>query len=239
MKTYSKTDTGRVRETNQDSIYSKDGPLGTLPNLFAVADGMGGHRAGDFASRFAIEKLVTLVSADNRPDPNIVITDALVKTNEELYRISMSDPEKNGMGTTFVAAVIKDGILYAFNVGDSRLYIINKNIEQVTKDHSYVQEMVNNGRLREQAARIHPQKNVITRAVGVFPTLEVDCFKRALRPHDEILLCSDGLTNMLDNQRIEQLVRTGLDPVEKVERLIKAANDNGGTDNISVVYIET
>ena len=239
MKSYSKTDIGKVRQMNQDFIYSKDGPIGALPNLFAVADGMGGHRAGDFASRYVIDKVVTLISADNRPDPESVIKKALTIANEELYEISMKDPDKNGMGTTFVAAVIKDGLLYAFNVGDSRLYVINKSIEQVTNDHSYVQEMVDNGKLRQGAARLHPQKNVITRAVGVFPDLEIDCFKRVLRPHDEILLCSDGLTNMLDDTRIEQLIRTGIDPVDKVERLIQSANDNGGTDNISVVYIET
>ena len=142
------------------------------------------------------------------------------------------------MGTTFVGAVIDDGTLFAFNVGDSRLYVINHRIEQVTQDHSYVQEMVKNGELRQKDTRNHPRKNIITRAVGVSPVVEVDFFKRPLSKGDGILICSDGLSNMLEDLRIEQLLKTGVDPIDKVERLINAANENGGTDNISVVYID-
>ncbi len=238
MKTFSMTDTGKIRQTNQDFICSMDEPVGNLPNLFIVADGMGGHRAGDFASKYAVERVTALIKEDERKNPQEIIETAIKTANRELFELSAEDPEKNGMGTTFVGAVIDDGTLFAFNVGDSRLYVINHRIEQVTQDHSYVQEMVKNGELRQKDTRNHPRKNIITRAVGVSPVVEVDFFKRPLSKGDGILICSDGLSNMLEDLRIEQLLKTGVDPIDKVERLINAANENGGTDNISVVYID-
>ncbi|MCR4842019.1 MAG: Stp1/IreP family PP2C-type Ser/Thr phosphatase [Eubacterium sp.] len=237
MKSFSGTDAGKVRRVNQDYIYTGDEPVGNLPNLFVVADGMGGHKAGDYASRYAVDRVIELAAQSADEDIDKIVTDALVQVNKELIEEAMCDPDKEGMGTTFVAAVIDGDVLHAFNVGDSRLYLVNHAIRQVTRDHSYVQEMVKNGRLNKKQARNHPRKNVITRAVGVSPELEVDVFTEKLNKGDEVLLCSDGLTNMVEDTLIEQIIKAGTDLVDEVTRLIAAANENGGIDNISVVLI--
>ena len=142
------------------------------------------------------------------------------------------------MGTTFVAASIEGRHLSIANVGDSRLYIVNHKIQQVTRDHSYVQEMVRLGKMDEEDARTHPDKNVITRAVGAASELEVDFFEFDLQPFDRILLCSDGLTNMVEDEQIRRIMCSQRDLAESVQRLIATANQNGGKDNISVIIIE-
>ena len=227
-----------MRQMNQDYIYSTDQPLGNLPNLFIVADGMGGHKAGDFASKFTVERVVELVSESEETDPEKILGEALRVTNQELIRQAYMDPEKQGMGTTFVAATIAGKHLRVFNVGDSRLYLLNHQIEQVTQDHSYVQEMVQKGELNQEDARLHPRKNVITRAIGASPELVYDFFERQLSKADEILLCSDGLTNMLEDTEIQRIVKTQPDPIAKVDKLIEAANEHGGADNISAILIQ-
>ena len=143
------------------------------------------------------------------------------------------------MGTTVVAATVSDDTLYVANVGDSRLYLIDKGITQVTKDHSLVAELVRKGSLDESQAKLHPDKNIITRAIGAAPSVEIDFFEVELSPGDIILMCTDGLTNMVDDDEILRIVRCGVDVPEMAENLIKMANHNGGKDNIGVVIIES
>lgn len=238
MKTFSMTDVGRRREMNQDYIYTSEVSVGNLPNLFIVADGMGGHNAGDFASRYTVENVVESIAASGLTEPVALLGEALRKVNENLLKLSEENAQLRGMGTTFVAATITQDRLNVANVGDSRLYIVNQKIVQVTRDHSLVQEMVRLGEMNQEQARIHPDKNIITRAVGAFKEIEVDYFEINLKPGDRVLLCSDGLTNMIEDFEIRQIMCSQRDIVESVERLVAAANQNGGRDNISVIIID-
>lgn len=239
LKTYSMTDIGRRRKLNQDTVYSCEHPLGNLNNLFIVCDGMGGHRAGDYASAYTVKAIEREVEACDDSSPIKVLREAISIANAEIYEKASSEIDFAGMGTTCVAATIDGDTMYVANVGDSRLYLIDKEITQVTKDHSLVAEMVRKGSLDESQARIHPDKNIITRAIGAAPTVEIDFFEVELNPGDIILMCTDGLTNMVDDDEILRLVRTGVDTADIAENLIKMANHNGGKDNIGVVIVET
>ena len=200
MESYALTDVGRVRAMNQDYIYASPEPVGTLPNLFLVADGMGGHRAGDYASRYMVENLVIYLNKHRGTGVVGQLKNAIDQVNRGLYKESLSQEEFYGMGCTLVAGVVEDNILYVANVGDSRLYLIHGSlIHQVTRDHSYVEEMRRRGKITEADARTHPQKNLITRAVGVEPYVEGDLFEVRLTEKDMLLLCSDGLTGMAED----------------------------------------
>lgn len=239
MKTFSVTDVGRRRETNQDYMYTSETNVGNLPNLFLVADGMGGHAAGDYASRFTVQKITEFVRESKQQEPVAVIKQAIVYANALLLREANSDPGKRGMGTTLVAATIKDRKLFASNVGDSRLYVVNhKGIRQITRDHSLVEEMVRMGEMDKEEAKDHPDKNIITRAIGVLPDVSADFFEVEIDPGDMVLMCSDGLTNMVRDEEIRQIILGQRDIVEKAEKLVETANRNGGRDNITVVLIE-
>lgn len=238
LKTFSMTDVGKKRELNQDYIYTSEMPVGNLPNLFIVADGMGGHKAGDYASRYTVETMLAEISESKETDPKKLLTQAIARANSFVYEKAMENPDMSGMGTTVVAAVCMEDELLVANVGDSRLYLINDTIRQITVDHSLVEEMIRRGGLDREAARLHPDKNIITRAVGVKEEVEVDFFRVALLRDDTILLCSDGLSNMVEDEQIRLIVSGQRDIVEKTEELIKAANENGGTDNISAILIE-
>ncbi|MBQ0028478.1 MAG: Stp1/IreP family PP2C-type Ser/Thr phosphatase [Lachnospiraceae bacterium] len=238
MKTFSITDIGRKRKLNQDYVYTSETPVGALPNLFVVADGMGGHKAGDYASRCTIETMVEY--AENADDTGIVavLEQAILKANEVVIEKAESDEALNGMGTTVVAACIDGDEMCVANVGDSRLYVVsNREITQITRDHSLVEEMVRMGGLKREQARTHPDKNIITRAIGAQQNLEIDFFKVKLDPDDLVLMCSDGLTNMLEDEEIRMILQGQRDLVEKAECLVNAANNNGGKDNITVVLI--
>ena len=238
LKTFSKTDIGRKRKINQDNVYTCEVPLGNLPNLFVVCDGMGGHKAGDFASAYAVKALEREVMLCEETEPVRIIREAIECANREIYEKAASEEQLRGMGTTAVVATIIDHTLIVANVGDSRLYIINDDIEQITKDHSLVEEMVRIGELDRSEAREHPDKNIITRALGVTENVEVDFFEVELKKGDIILMCSDGLTNMVEDEDIRMVVKAQRDVVQIVEELIKVANHNGGSDNIGVVIIE-
>ena len=238
MKTFSMTDIGKRREMNQDYIYTSETPVGNLANLFIVADGMGGHKAGDLASRYTVEHVVEVIKGSGLTGPISLLGAALRQVNAELLTLASENPQLKGMGTTFVGATIMQDCLYVANVGDSRLYLVNQDIVQVTRDHSLVQEMVRMGEMNQAQARVHPDKNIITRAVGAFKEVEADFFEVNLRPGDRILLCSDGLTNMLEDSDIRKIMCSQRDLVESVERLVEAANQNGGKDNISVIIID-
>lgn len=238
MKTFSVTDIGRLREMNQDYVYTSDTPVGVLPNLFLVADGMGGHNAGDYASKFTVETIVSLIREAKEGDPKELLSEAIKEANRRLLLEASSDPALFGMGTTLVAMVINGNRMLVANVGDSRLYIVNARISQVTVDHSYVQEMVRIGEMNENEARVSPEKNIITRAIGAEEELLVDFFEKTLAPGDEILMCTDGLTNMVDDEDIRRIIGGQRDVVEKAMKLVQRANENGGRDNISVVIVD-
>ena len=238
MKACALTDTGRVRTANQDYVYASVEPVGSLPNLFVVADGMGGHQAGDYASRYIVENLVSYLQYTENSQIVPLLREGILKVNTMLYQESKEKPELSGMGTTLVAAVADENPLYVANVGDSRLYLVRDRIRQVTRDHSYVEELVSLGRLERGSKDYKDKKNIITRAVGTEDKLLVDFFEVGLEPGDFILMCSDGLSNMLEDVEMEEIVGSDLELEEKAEKLITVANDNGGKDNIAVVLVD-
>ena len=215
MRTFSITDVGMVRQVNQDYVYATDQPLGILQNLFVVADGMGGHQAGDYASKYTVEV-----------------------ANREIIREASKDEHLKGMGTTVVAATIMNQMMYFANVGDSRLYLINQGIQQLTKDHSLVEEMVRLGGIKPEEAKHHPDKHIITRAIGAKADVDVDLYEHRLKRGDIILMCTDGLSNMVEDEELFHIVQGGRDIVEAGQTLVDTAKENGGTDNIGVVLIE-
>ena len=183
MKTFSITDVGMVRQVNQDYVYTTDNPIGPLPNLFVVADGMGGHKAGDYASKYTVEVM-----------------------KKELAQSEEKDVEKG--------------------------------ITQLTKDHSLVEEMVRLGGIKPEEAKHHPDKNIITRAIGAKNNVDVDFYEHRLKRGDIILMCTDGLSNMVEDEELFHIVQGGRDIVEAGTALVDAAKENGGTDNIGVVLME-
>ena len=238
LKAYAKTDIGRKRQLNQDFIYLSEMPVGNLPNLFIVADGMGGHNAGDYASRYAVETMVDVIGASFEKSPIKILGGAIERANTLIRQRAQEEKAYSGMGTTVVAATCIGKYLEVANVGDSRLYVINDTIMQITQDHSLVAEMVRMGGIDKESARNHPDKNIITRAIGARDYIEPDFFNLELQAGDMILLCSDGLTNMIDDEEIRRILSEGGSLEERVEKLVDTANQNGGKDNISVIVIE-
>ena len=239
MRIYSATDVGQKRKMNQDYVFVSQEPVGNLPNLFAVADGMGGHNAGDYASAHAVQTLVSQIQADADFNPIKVIRHAIEAANTEIIDQAQRDEGLRGMGTTMVVATIVGNYAYVANVGDSRLYVVQGQIRQVTRDHSLVQEMVRLGEINAEEARNHPDKNIITRALGAEKTVDVDFFDLKLEPGNTILMCSDGLSNMVEDRKMEEiLTNPDKDITWKGDTLIREANQNGGKDNIAVILIE-
>ena len=212
--------------------------MGNLPNVFIVADGMGGHNAGDYASKVTVETMLAEMQSSFEKNPTLIFRRAIEEANEVIRRRADEDKKLEGMGTTVVVASCMGRFLQVANVGDSRLYVVNREIRQITRDHSLVEEMIRMGGLDRADARNHPDKNIITRAVGAEDQVEPDFFTVELREGDTVLMCSDGLTNMLEDEEIRMIISGARDLVEKAERLVEAANANGGRDNISVILIE-
>ena len=239
MRIYSATDVGQKRKMNQDYVFVSQEPVGNLPNLFAVADGMGGHNAGDYASAHAVQTLVSQIQADADFNPIKVIRHAIEAANTEIIDQAQRDEGLRGMGTTMVVATIVGNYAYVANAGDSRLYVVQGQIRQVTRDHSLVQEMVRLGEINAEEARNHPDKNIITRALGAEKTVDVDFFDLKLEPGNTILMCSDGLSNMVEDRKMEEIITNpDKDITWKGDTLIREANQNGGKDNIAVILIE-
>ena len=239
------TDTGRVREHNEDTI-AFDGDMG----LMVLADGMGGYNAGEVASGIAVKTIVNLVrEAVEREDlripdkstglsrSSIILRDAIHRANKIIYQTARTQPQCEGMGTTVVGALFFDNRVSIAHVGDSRLYRIRSNkLDQVTLDHSLLQELVDRGFYSPEEAQRAANKNYVTRALGVEPGVEVEIQEEAVHKGDFYVLCSDGLSDMVEDDDIHLTVSTfgaNLDAVAK--HLIQLANDNGGKDNISVV----
>lgn len=238
LKTFSITDIGRERKMNQDYVYASASPVGNLPNLFLVADGMGGHNAGDYASQYTVEKVKCEVSENPDGEPVRILREAIEAANYGLRRKARENVTMSGMGTTIVAATCEGRTLTVANVGDSRLYIVNREIRQITRDHSLVAEMVRMGNLDREAARRHPNKNIITRAVGVDNTIDIDFFTEELADGDIVLMCTDGLTNMLEDEEICSILNARKELDRKASELVDAANSNGGKDNIAVILVQ-
>jgi serine/threonine protein phosphatase PrpC len=224
------TDPGRRRRHNEDAYVCE-------PPLFAIADGMGGAQAGEVASRLAAAALKES-GADTGGEQRIV--DLIQEANRRVYDRSSTDPNTSGMGTTITVALAEDGQVAFGHVGDSRAYLIRDGaMEQVTEDHSLVNELLKSGKLSPEEAETHPQRSVITRALGTDPDVDVDTFTIAAETGDVFLLCSDGLTDMVDEHRILELVEENRGDIEAaLKALVRAANRGGGEDNITVVAFE-
>ncbi len=238
VESFSITDMGRTRDSNQDSVFCEENAVGVFPNLFLVADGMGGHNAGDLASKIGIEAFVENIRNCERRTPVGGMEDALRAANEAILNKSYEDPAFRGMGTTLVGMVVLEDTACVINIGDSRLYRIRDGIEQITVDHSLVEEMVLSGELQKDQMRTHPNKNIITRALGTTPYPKPDFFDVDIREKDVFLLCSDGLSNMLDDKEIEKIIDNEDRSLSEIgQDLIDAANEAGGKDNISAVLV--
>ncbi len=235
------TDVGRKRPHNEDYVefYYPPDPQQRAHKgvIYLVADGMGGHQAGEVASQGAAELVIHQYYSDPDADVGASIVRAIRAANKQIHGQAQADPSKSGMGTTLVAAVVLGRKVYVANVGDSRAYLINRSgITQITDDHSWVEEQVRAGLLTAEQARKHPQRNLVTRALGSKPTVEVDLFEGEINAGDTLLLCSDGLTGRVDDQEIAAVVRER-PPAEATRHLVNLANDRGGNDNISVLIV--
>jgi serine/threonine protein phosphatase PrpC len=233
----SATDVGRVRAVNQDSYAWVACPDGDSGVLLVVADGMGGARAGGLASRTAVDRVVARFATASDPHSVESLKEALLEANSRVYSKSLTRPEWHGMGTTCTALLIVGSDLLVAHVGDSRAYLVHSgSLIRLTDDHSLVAEMVREGRLTQEEARVHPRRNIVTRAVGVENNVEVDAMRYdgVLEPGDAVLLCSDGLHGVLTEDEILNV--TGMEDREQVcTRLVELANQRGGPDNITVL----
>lgn len=238
LKSFSLSDIGKKRIMNQDYIYTSEAPVGNLPNLFVLADGMGGYSGGEYASMHSVEVICDSVKNSRETTTRRIFEDAIAKANTEIREEASKKPEYDRMGTTVVLATILGECLQVANVGDSRLYVIGDDIRQITEDHSYVEEMIKLGSLDRESARTHPQKNIITRAIGADDTVTPDFFTVKLKKDDIVLMCSDGLSNMLEDDEILMILKKERDLAGMVSELVAAANNNGGKDNVSVIVID-
>ena len=238
---YGLTDKGRMRPQNEDFLFASDLPVGGLPNLFAVADGMGGHNAGEYASECAIEAVLESLRTTNEKDPVKALSVAVSFANERVYEIGLKDHTKAGMGTTIVCAVFEGDTLTVMNVGDSRLYAAGDNfIRLVTRDHSVVEELVRIGALTEEAAEFHKDRHKITRAVGAERKVVPDFFTVDMKREkvSSILLCTDGLSNELTSEELFSLLKAPVSIKERAKKMVFAANENHGADNITALIVE-
>lgn len=238
MKIVAKTDKGIVRENNQDAYA-----VGELPGEVAwavVCDGMGGAAGGNIASALAVKVISEKITAsynERMRDASIknLLDSAITAANIEVYDMAYSREDLNGMGTTVVAAIVRDNVAFIAHAGDSRAYIVRKDdIEQITTDHSLVQTMVDRGEITKEEAEHHPKKNVITRALGVDKRIDVDFSEVDLFENETLIICTDGLTNCVNNEDIIDDIKDG-QYYAFADRLVKRANKNGGVDNITVV----
>lgn len=239
MKTFYITDTGKVREHNEDSVTIVNNSNGEY--LMAVADGMGGHRAGEVASNLAIKHLenefFSLESIGSKTDAVIWIKQMVDKINELIIEYSEKYPDSKGLGTTLVIAIVTSEYILVGNIGDSSGFAMKENkLYKVTHDHTLVNLLAEAGKLTEQEAMNHPKKNILMKALGALEEIDIDVFDVDMNV-DKILLCSDGLTNLVSQDQIEKILNSELNYEDQIIRLIKKANNRGGTDNISIAYL--
>lgn len=230
------TNVGMIRSGNEDNLFTD-----SARGVFVVADGMGGHAAGEVASEMAVRILaeelrqVAPLTAASQEEP---VARALRRANQAIYERTLAESEKHGMGTTVSALLIGGGRYLIGQVGDSRVYLLRQQVlRQLTKDHSYVQEQVDAGFLTPEQARYHPYSNVITRCVGAGAQVDPDTYIGEVEPGDTFLLATDGLTGMVDDRRLQQLLMARAGPQRIVEALIAEANGRGGLDNITAIVV--
>ncbi len=242
VKIHGYSDVGLSRDHNEDDYICEPDM-----SLAILADGMGGHNAGEVASQIAVQQVCSALKAVLRPEFELgndiqykdIVRDAVELANTEIHEHSLEHPECAGMGTTLVSTLVRDDKIMLANVGDSRIYRLrNKKLEQLTNDHSLVQELVENGYLSAEEANLSVSKNLITRALGIGAEVEVDVFVHDIQEDDIYLLCSDGLSDLVEDDEIEgSLVEHNSDLVKSAKALIGLANTNGGTDNITVILV--
>ena len=241
------TDVGQVRTVDEDSILAADLSFGVNSDtskflLLAVADGMGGHAKGEEASKIALNAIARAVIPDllNNTPFTKILEKGIQNANQDILDYTAKNPEASGMGTTSVCAVVKDNQIHLANVGDSRAYRVSDDeICRVTKDHSYVQALIDEGEITEEQAREHPRKNEITRAVGIMPSIEVDTMKLTLDSDESLLLCCDGVIAHLSDDDIHKIIRDSADPQTACQEIVDLANERGGSDNISLIILSS
>ena len=238
MKVYGKTDPGRVRRNNEDSFFVSEGPVGIFDQLMVVADGMGGHMLGEVASQTAVQAFANFINEAEPDSPAYIMENACYAANLAVRKIS-AKRKSYGMGTTLVAAGIVNDRVYIANIGDSRLYFLDGDgitMRQITRDHSFVEEQVDKGLMERGSEEYEQQKNIITRAVGIYSEVEPDIFEFILHRNRYLLLCSDGLSNMVPESEMKSIaLDEDMGLKKRVESLVNVANNYGGKDNITVV----
>lgn len=234
MLVSAKSDIGLVRPVNEDNYAILN------PELFVVADGMGGHVAGEIASKLAIETLIQSLQVDITNEDFLSRLDhAISKANQAVFKAALSDPRYSGMGTTLTAVLIKDNNVYCGHVGDSRLYLFRQStLCQLTDDHSLVWELARAGTISMEETRSHPQRNILTRAVGASETVQIDFKCTELLQDDILLLCTDGLTNMLDDKQICSIISDEVTLDTRLATLVESAKSAGGYDNITAILVQ-
>lgn len=229
MKVYQCTNVGKVRKNNEDSLLVAE------PNIFVAADGMGGAAAGEIASQMLIDTVKDFLSKVPEPLDEKILSKAILKSNAEILREAKNNLNLRGMGTTATILHIYKNVAYFAHVGDSRLYRLkNSELEQMTQDHSYVESLVRNGDITPEQAKVHPMKNILTQAVGAMEDIEVETGSFKIDGGEKFLLCTDGLTNMVDDSDIAKILSVSENPAED---LIQAALEGGGHDNVTAVVV--
>ena len=240
MQMFGKSDPGRVRITNQDTFAIKE--LSQQTCYAIICDGMGGVKGGDVASRLAVETVSELLEKNYRPKMNLnavksMLTTAITHANVKIHQTAKENPDYAGMGTTIIVFFVMDSTAFIAHVGDSRAYVINgMYVFQLTRDHTMVQALVDQGKLSASEAKAHPEKNIITRALGVHASVDIDYMETKLSPDDVILLCTDGLYSYVEPEEIKEIcLKEGVE--NATDMLIELANKRGGSDNITVVAL--
>ncbi len=230
---YGRSDIGQRRSSNEDALLLRE-------TVFAVADGMGGHLAGEVASAAALEPIEALdgqVFASASAAAS-ALTDAVIAANTHVMALAAENPQFRGMGTTLTAVLVEGVRIHVAHVGDSRAYLLrNDTLSRLTIDHTLVQQLIDDGEITEEEAAAHPQRSVITRAIGISPAVDVDTLSFTLAPDDTVLLCSDGLTGVVDDDTIVATLKKAPSPAQAIDTLIATANQNGGPDNVTVLVL--
>lgn len=235
------TDIGKIREKNEDSFFISNKAIYGLPNLYIIADGMGGHNAGEIASKLSIDFFLEYLERTKYLETCLLdkISDATKYSNKKIYEESIKNKEYSGMGTTFTCCLVDNYNLSIVHIGDSRIYLFEDNtIKQITKDHTYINEMFELGKITETEMISHPKRNMLTKAMGTSSIIDIDSYSIKIDYGNKFLICSDGLTDMVRNEDINNIVQN-YNLGESLDKLIDLAITNGGQDNITIILTET